>query len=483
MVAAEGDLLEGKRITERFRIKSVEKWIDQIVFCSAEDLARHDTVFLVLIESVAIKNPLALKKHLELRAKNCHINLTEIIDYGDTTDGDFFIAIKKFGNTYLSQQAGRAVSLKAAAGIIDQIIDAELFRKKLGLPLVLPYPQRISVEDFGKSGVSLKIIDLDLAAIEDLAIQIGAELSEKDRVAYKAPELIKAGSVEESALVYSLACLFHQLITGRLPFESDDIVELQSQHLCMEPPRLHVLRPDLYFPPEVEEFLRKSLQKAPEKRFSGLLTFKTAMKEAIQQKKPASKNVQRYGRVAALLTLLASGVYLYSSFSPLVQNSTESPAPLKVQLSPVPGTGSLFQSLPPVPANAINLGSIHLLNDESRELKSGDYYCSELVLEGNAHLFARDNVQLWIKPKNGQSTQFSLKDNAVLESNSESDAFKIYYLSTSDITMAGRSKLKAAVLAPASALHAKDNAFIDGPITSNGQILAQHAHFKHIEDD
>lgn len=476
MVAAKGDLLEGKRISERFRIKSVEKWTEQVVLCLAEDLAEKDVVFLILIESVAIANLAGLKKELEQRAKIKHKNLSEIISFGDTTDGDFFIATKRFGKTYLSEHLGRANSLKVAEITISQIIEAEQVRRKAGLSYLLPLPQKITVEDFGKNSVVFKLMNLDLTVLQDSACEIGVAMNAKDMASYQAPELMKSTEVEETAVVYALACLFHQIITGRLPFESDDIVELQSQHMCMEPPRLHELRPDLYFPPEIELFLRKALSKEPEKRYANLALFKSAIADAVASRKSKIGLMKRVGKVAAALGLAATGFMVYSAMS-VAPSSHETVA------VPTPTTNSSFATLPALPPDAIKLGAIHLRGNESKELRAGDYVCNSLVLEGNSHLFAKDNVRLWLSPETSFDGEFSLKDNAVLESCDTTAEFCIYDLSSSNITMEGHSRIKARIDAPASLLSAKGDAFIEGPVSTNGQILAQNAHFKHIVDE
>ena len=97
----------------------------------------------------------------------------------------------------------------------------------------------------------------------------------RDTLAYTSPE--QTGRINHrvsfTSDLYSLGIVLFELLTGRLPFLSEDPLELIHAHLAGEPPRVHELNPGI--PVVLSEIVAKLILKAPEKRYqtsSGLLS-------------------------------------------------------------------------------------------------------------------------------------------------------------------------------------------------------------------
>jgi predicted ATPase/HPt (histidine-containing phosphotransfer) domain-containing protein len=86
-------------------------------------------------------------------------------------------------------------------------------------------------------------------------------------LAYVAPE--QTGrmnrSVDRRSDLYSLGVTFYELLTGRLPFESEDALELVHAHVARTPVEPAVLRLDL--PPVLSDIVMRLLEKAPDERY------------------------------------------------------------------------------------------------------------------------------------------------------------------------------------------------------------------------
>ncbi|WP_426745020.1 serine/threonine-protein kinase [Myxococcus faecalis] len=97
--------------------------------------------------------------------------------------------------------------------------------------------------------------------------------------AYMAPE--RARHVADArGDIYSLGGVLFHMLMGRVPFESDDLLELVFAHHKEMPPRFSELRPDLAVPEAVEAVVRRCLEKRPEQRFASMEALLEALGDA-----------------------------------------------------------------------------------------------------------------------------------------------------------------------------------------------------------
>ncbi len=89
----------------------------------------------------------------------------------------------------------------------------------------------------------------------------------RDTLAYTSPE--QTGRINHrvtfAADLYSLGIVFYELLTGRLPFLSEDPLELIHSHLAEEAPAVQTLNPGV--PPVLSRIVAKLMLKEPEKRY------------------------------------------------------------------------------------------------------------------------------------------------------------------------------------------------------------------------
>lgn len=93
-----------------------------------------------------------------------------------------------------------------------------------------------------------------------------------------APEQILGQVIDARTDVYALGLLLYQLLCGRLPFDSDDPVELEQLHLQAAPPPASETAP---VSPGVEAVIARALEKQPEARYPGVLEFVADLRRAL----------------------------------------------------------------------------------------------------------------------------------------------------------------------------------------------------------
>lgn len=92
---------------------------------------------------------------------------------------------------------------------------------------------------------------------------------------YVAPEQVEnSRRVDTRADVYSLGCVFFELLTGRVPYDGEHAWDVVMKHLNSPIPAVTALRPDLT--PAYDAFFQRALAKRPEERFQSTQEFTAA---------------------------------------------------------------------------------------------------------------------------------------------------------------------------------------------------------------
>ncbi len=222
-----------------------------------------------------------------LTAKLRHPNTVTVIDYGQTDDGIFFIAMEYLeGQTLaevlalektlvwtrvldIGQQVCRSLREAHKLGVIHRDL------KPANVMLLNEADQdMVKVLDFGlvKSFLS------DLSPGDPEVTQNGVFLGSPQ---YMAPEQAR-NVADPRSDVYSLGILMYQMLTGRPPFLGKDYLEVIFLHMKEPPKRLRDARPGLDVPAEVEAVLLKCLEKDPVARYQSMDELLEAIRYAAQ---------------------------------------------------------------------------------------------------------------------------------------------------------------------------------------------------------
>jgi len=126
----------------------------------------------------------------------------------------------------------------------------------------------------------LKIIDFGISTVlprENQTLKNPNQL--EGTLAYLSPE--QTGRMNRAldyrTDFYSLGVTFYELLTQRLPFESQDAMELVHCHLAKQPALPHDLNPDI--PPVISNIILKLLAKTAEERYQSAWGLKTDLQE------------------------------------------------------------------------------------------------------------------------------------------------------------------------------------------------------------
>jgi serine/threonine-protein kinase len=120
----------------------------------------------------------------------------------------------------------------------------------------------------------LKLVDFGIAKMVESS---GGALTQVGMIfgtpGYMSPEQATGMPVDARTDLYSVGVMFYEMLSGRVPFAADDVMEVLRMHVREEPPSLPVA-------PAVAEILSRLLAKAPEDRYENALAALEAARAA-----------------------------------------------------------------------------------------------------------------------------------------------------------------------------------------------------------
>ncbi|WP_432977172.1 serine/threonine-protein kinase [Dactylosporangium sp. CA-233914] len=197
---------------------------------------------------------------LEARAaaRLTHPNITNVYDYGETSDHAPFVVMELLRGPSLAERlrggplpppVAVRICAEVAAGLAAAHAEGLVHRDVKPANVMLT-PDAAKVLDFGIVGI-VGIPD------EDDAEQV------LGTPAYLAPERLMSGSVTPASDVYAFGLLLYRCLTGRLPWNGETTTQMVAAHVSVAPAPLPEI-PDL--PPGVRELCMRCLAKNPADR-------------------------------------------------------------------------------------------------------------------------------------------------------------------------------------------------------------------------
>jgi serine/threonine protein kinase len=126
--------------------------------------------------------------------------------------------------------------------------------------------------------------------------------------AYMSPEQATAASpVDGRSDIYSLGCVLYEMLAGRMAFSGPSLKSVLTQQLTMDPPLVHISRPDI--PQNITAIVRRCLMKQPEARYQsagelaedlrGALSDLPRLSTPVPRVAPAEPEIESDGMLAA----------------------------------------------------------------------------------------------------------------------------------------------------------------------------------------
>lgn len=178
------------------------------------------------------------------------------------------------------ERKGQRMSLKSLRGLAEPLVETLEAAHAIGIVHRDIKPPNIWIVHESKGG-GVRLLDFGFAKLAR-----AVAITDSDQVAgtptFIAPEVFLQGAAKADARadVYSLAVVFYRVLTGRVPFEGDSLLDLLKKVTNGPRPSLHAVRPDL--PPEVDEWVQQALAANRDLRFNGVRAMWNALDACLE---------------------------------------------------------------------------------------------------------------------------------------------------------------------------------------------------------
>jgi serine/threonine protein kinase len=255
----------------------------------ANDTATKDR-YAIKVLSQALSNDQnamqRLKREASLGMRLAHPNVCHIIRMGETQDGLVYVVMPFVEGEILSDRNNRKGTLpleevatfvsEIAAGLHVahelKIVHRDLKPENIMICKSEDGSERAVVMDFGLA--KERRADAELQKLTATGIILGTP-------EFMSPEQLRGKPLDPRTDVYSLGLMTYEMLTGKLPFTGRTQQEMMIARLRSEPVPLRQARPELDFSEAVEKVLAKSMQRAPDDRYTTAPEFAAALATAI----------------------------------------------------------------------------------------------------------------------------------------------------------------------------------------------------------
>ncbi|MDP9267521.1 MAG: protein kinase [Acidobacteriota bacterium] len=229
-----------------------------------------------------------------------HPNAVRVDDLDSTEDGRPFMVMEYVHGKdlrHLIQNTG-PLPIRRSLTIARQAASALAAAHALGITHRDIKPDNILMTDTGDSTDLVKVLDFGIAKVREAGLE-SAHSSTKTGMVVGTPQYISpeqamgrhGEQIDGRADLYSLGVVLYEMVTGRLPFESDTPMGMLLHHIQSTPPPAHEISPELRIPEGLSVMLVHALEKDRMLRYQNAAEFIAALDDVEEQLRTGVTNV------------------------------------------------------------------------------------------------------------------------------------------------------------------------------------------------
>jgi len=281
------DPLIGRVINDRFKINAL------IARGGMGKVYRAEQAPLGRVCAIKVLNPNYAGEHdpefhkrffleASIASKLTHPNTVTIFDYGKTEDDIYYMAMEYLEGHTLHRAIREAGYFpeERAAHVARQICRALREAHSLGVIHRDLKPANIFLVEHGDETDFVKVLDFGL--VKNVGEGKGEDLTQTGLFMgspkYMAPEQIRGDKVDARTDIYALGIILYEMITGKVPFDRPNSVNILMAHVNEDPPPLRQMNPNVNVSPAIEDAIARCMAKDPDQRFRSMDEVLAALK-------------------------------------------------------------------------------------------------------------------------------------------------------------------------------------------------------------
>ena len=206
-----------------------------------------------------------------------HPNIVKVYDVSVSENLQYIVMEYVDGMTlreYLNERGGK-LTCRETVHFISQILKALDHAHHNGVVHRDIKPQNIMLLDNGQ----LRMMDFGIARISRAENQLTGGKA-MGSVHYISPEQAKCDETDFTSDIYSVGVMMYEMLSGHLPFDADDVVEVAIKQISDKPQSLQELAPNV--PHGLVEITERAMAKRPDNRYASAAEMLSALNAYVE---------------------------------------------------------------------------------------------------------------------------------------------------------------------------------------------------------